>query len=78
MQNVGSGNGVDMGRKLKQMTNMGQNAMQKTLQVNMQTVGTRRAHLSCIAHFASCYSAQLRCWPSPLLPGKCVLFDVAY
>ena len=33
LQNVGSGNGVDMGRKLKQMTDMGQNAMQNTLEV---------------------------------------------
>ena len=46
MQNVGSGNGVDMGRKLQQldlgslgalpamdMSDMGQNAMQNTLQV---------------------------------------------
>ena len=41
MQNVGSGNGVDMGRKLKQMTDMGQNAMQNTLQVSRQTVSTR-------------------------------------
>ena len=46
MQNVGSGNGIDMGRKLKQldlgslgalpamdMSNVGQNAMQNTLEV---------------------------------------------
>ena len=33
VQNVGSGNGVDMGRKLKQMTDMGQNAMQNTFEV---------------------------------------------
>lgn len=41
MQNVGSGNGVDMGRMLKQMFDMGQNAMQNTctLQVNRQRLG---------------------------------------
>ena len=53
LQNVGSGNGVDMGRKLKQMTDMGQNAMQNTLQVSRQTVGTR--HVDFFGFYVLCF-----------------------
>ena len=77
VQNIESGNGVNIGRKLRQMTAMGQNAMQTTLQVSRQAAGVRQVGLSCSACSASGHSAQPCCWPLPLLPGKGILFDGA-